>query len=42
MKYTTPDMELVMFQVIDDITTEENAGSPPNGVDEIIEDLDNI
>lgn len=44
MKYTTPDMELVMFQVIDDITTEidSDKNKPADIVDEIIEDIDNI
>lgn len=43
MKYTTPDMELVMFQVIDDITKDSlGSATELEDVDEIIEDLDNI
>lgn len=42
MKYTTPDMELVMFQVMDNITGSVDPDAPAEIVDEIIEDIDNI
>lgn len=43
MKYTTPDMELVMFQVMDNITGSlDDEDTPIEGVGEIIEDIDNI
>lgn len=35
MKYSTPEMELVMFQAIDDITAESNPN--PDEVGEIVE-----